>query len=217
MNVATKVLTLLATCLLFGCAQLSQGEGAAPDRAPVASGYQQLDKGASQAYVYCQPCVQHTPKTLSAAPLVERARAEQKTADTASLARAPSHAASAPEEAIVSLAVHFDSDSAKLDQAAQETLKAYCQAATTLDGVTVTGHTDATGSSARNQVLAQQRASSTSQFLRVCAEQLGKPVHVIEQAHAACCYAATNDTPQGRAMNRRADIETRPLLQAGQR
>ena len=210
MSRVIQTLMLATAGLLSACAPLSQRDDAAANRAPVASGYQQLDKGASLTFVSCRPCVQHTPKTIATAPVVERARIEPKPAEAIPAVGAPSRTASGPEETVIT-AVHFDSDSARLDQAAQDTLKTYCQAATSLDGITVTGYTDATGSTARNHELARQRASSASQFLRVCAEQLGKPIHVDEQAKAACCHAASNDTAQGRAMNRRADVETRSL------
>jgi outer membrane protein OmpA-like peptidoglycan-associated protein len=65
----------------------------------------------------------------------------------------------------------------------------------------VVGHTDDIGPQAYNDSLALKRAENVASVLR----ELGvRPVHT--EAEGKCCYVADNETPQGRALNRRAEI-----------
>ncbi|BCO29987.1 hypothetical protein TspCOW1_00900 [Thiohalobacter sp. COW1] len=65
----------------------------------------------------------------------------------------------------------------------------------------VIGYTDDIGSHHYNQLLARKRADSVVRTLR----DLGIDSVRIE-AKGKCCYVADNETPQGRALNRRAEI-----------
>jgi len=198
-----KFMAMGIAVALCGCSSVQQETP--PQAPPVPVGFQQLDKGLSQTFVTCQPCAQPTQKTLWTAPAPSRQPA-------ASTNAAPAQEASpakpqVDKETIVATSVHFASDSAALDATAKSRLKAFCQGRMQLDGLTVTGHTDSTGAPVRNHRLAQQRARTTSQFLRACAEQQGTALHIDEQAKGACCYVAPNNSPEGRAMNRRVDVE----------
>jgi outer membrane protein OmpA-like peptidoglycan-associated protein len=76
--------------------------------------------------------------------------------------------------------------------------------------IDVMGHTDSTGSDAINQPLSERRAASVGQYLisqgidarRVATEGFGKSRPV-----------ASNDTPEGRAQNRRVELQLTPLTQ----
>lgn len=76
--------------------------------------------------------------------------------------------------------------------------------------IDVMGHTDSTGSDAINQPLSERRAASVGQFLisqgidarRVATEGFGKSRPI-----------ASNDTPEGRAQNRRVELQLSPLTQ----
>lgn len=65
----------------------------------------------------------------------------------------------------------------------------------------VIGYTDDIGPDRYNQLLARKRANSMAKALR----DLGIDSVRIE-ATGKCCYVADNETPQGRAQNRRAEI-----------
>jgi outer membrane protein OmpA-like peptidoglycan-associated protein len=65
----------------------------------------------------------------------------------------------------------------------------------------VVGYTDDIGPDRYNQLLARKRADSVAKALR----DLGIDSVRIE-AKGKCCYVADNETPQGRAQNRRAEI-----------
>lgn len=65
----------------------------------------------------------------------------------------------------------------------------------------VIGYTDDIGPDRYNQILARKRADSVARALR----DLGIDSVRIE-AKGKCCYVADNETPQGRAQNRRAEI-----------
>lgn len=111
-------------------------------------------------------------------------------------------------------AVLFDTNSAALKPQAQSVL---AQTADVMirypdSDLFVKGHTDSTGSEAYNQELSERRAKSVQNFLiskgvapqRITAIGFGKTMPV-----------ATNDTPEGRAQNRRVEIEIRPRQATG--
>ncbi len=76
--------------------------------------------------------------------------------------------------------------------------------------VDVLGHTDSTGSDAYNMTLSQRRADSVANYLagrgvqraRMGAQGLGETQPI-----------ATNDTPAGRALNRRVEIRVTPVTE----
>lgn len=111
-------------------------------------------------------------------------------------------------------AVLFDTNSAALKPQAQSVL---AQTADVMirypdSDLLVKGHTDSTGSEAYNQDLSERRAKSVQNFLiskgvapqRITAIGFGKTMPV-----------ASNDTPEGRAQNRRVEIEIRPRQATG--
>ncbi|NWG47230.1 MAG: OmpA family protein [Alphaproteobacteria bacterium] len=74
--------------------------------------------------------------------------------------------------------------------------------------VEVLGHTDSTGSDAYNQQLSQQRAGSVSQYL---VGQGVMPQRLIVHGYGESAPVAPNETPEGRAQNRRVEIRISPL------
>lgn len=112
----------------------------------------------------------------------------------------------AVEQAVVVLqGVHFETASARLTH---HSLAVLAQAAAALKGqptmrVEVSGHTDSVGSDEYNQDLSQRRAQSVVDFLvdngvardRISAVGYGETRPV-----------ASNDTPEGRASNRRVEF-----------
>jgi outer membrane protein OmpA-like peptidoglycan-associated protein len=74
--------------------------------------------------------------------------------------------------------------------------------------IDVTGHTDNTGSAELNQRLSEARASSVARYLesqKVVAQRFVTTGHGFNQP------IASNDTPEGRALNRRVEIILTPI------
>ena len=106
-------------------------------------------------------------------------------------------------------AILFATDSAALNPnlrsdlfVLSESLNKYPQSV-----VTVTGHTDNTGSAGYNQDLSERRASSVASVLRSGGETSSR-IRVVGAGENR--PIATNQTAQGRAQNRRVDITITP-------
>lgn len=111
---------------------------------------------------------------------------------------------------IVLRGVNFEMGSARLLPAASEPLRTVAAAMKADAAVTVEvgGHTDSIGASARNQRLSERRAQSVKAFLvgeGVAADRL------IAKGYGESEPVDSNDTPEGRASNRRVTFKvTRP-------
>lgn len=73
--------------------------------------------------------------------------------------------------------------------------------------IQVTGHTDSTGSAEYNLQLSQKRAQSVAQYL---VAQGVAPNRVVARGMGESMPIASNDTPEGRAQNRRVEIRIHP-------
>ena len=73
--------------------------------------------------------------------------------------------------------------------------------------VEVTGHTDSVGSDLHNQQLSERRAQSVSNYL-VAQGVNGARLHVV--GYGERYPVASNDTEQGRQMNRRVEVQIKP-------
>ena len=74
--------------------------------------------------------------------------------------------------------------------------------------VDVVGHTDSTGSMETNQRLSEQRANSVAQYL---VSQQVAPQRLVTRGVGPNAPIASNDTPEGRALNRRVEIILTPV------
>jgi outer membrane protein OmpA-like peptidoglycan-associated protein len=104
--------------------------------------------------------------------------------------------------------VKFDTGSSKLTADDEEQLKKIAETATALTGyiIEVTGYADATGDAEMNTKLSEARAKAVIVFLM----QQGKvPIRHIVAPGAMGEYGAVapNETPEGRAENRRAEVK----------
>ncbi len=105
--------------------------------------------------------------------------------------------------------ITFATDSADISPQFYSTLNAV---ATVLKefpetSILVTGHTDSTGSAEYNLRLSQQRAQSVAQYL---VAQGVAPNRVIARGMGESMPIASNETPEGRAQNRRVEIRIHP-------
>jgi len=74
--------------------------------------------------------------------------------------------------------------------------------------VDIIGHTDSTGSLQLNQSLSEARASSVARYLE---SQKVLPQRIITRGVGPAQPIASNDTPEGRAQNRRVEIILTPI------
>lgn len=74
--------------------------------------------------------------------------------------------------------------------------------------IDITGHTDNVGAADFNQQLSEKRAGSVARYLE---SQQVLPQRIITGGRGLEAPIATNDTPEGRALNRRVELMLTPL------
>jgi OOP family OmpA-OmpF porin len=100
----------------------------------------------------------------------------------------------------------FDTASAKLTSAGESAMNSLFQAMTEYKGITgvsVIGHTDSRGSEAYNQTLSEQRAQTVADL--IIAKYPDARIEV--QGMGETAPVASNDTAEGRQLNRRVEVE----------
>lgn len=104
-------------------------------------------------------------------------------------------------------ALLFDVDESRLKPEARAQLDAMARELASRGKairLTIEGHTDSTGSDARNQALSEARAGAVAEYLE---RQLGLPPgSMTRRGFGATRPVASNDTAEGRARNRRVDL-----------
>jgi outer membrane protein OmpA-like peptidoglycan-associated protein len=114
---------------------------------------------------------------------------------------------------IISLSgVLFEQGGNQLSASAQARLDTVAQALAAYPdrNIVVEGHTDATGSDATNQDLSQRRADAVRTYL----EARGVPAERMRAVgRGESTPIASNDTPEGRANNRRVEVVVEPARQ----
>jgi len=106
--------------------------------------------------------------------------------------------------------VTFATDSADVSASFYQVLDSVALVVNEFDKtyVDVVGHTDSTGSADYNQNLSERRASSVARYLQ---SQGVLPERLLTRGLGPHSPIASNDTPQGRALNRRVEIVLTPL------
>lgn len=100
--------------------------------------------------------------------------------------------------------VYFGYADARLPPEAKATLRDALRDRTTLVRIAVRGRTDGLGASPANQRLAHSRANAVREHLLARDPSLAPLIEV--EARGSCCYVAPNNTPAGRALNRRVEV-----------
>ena len=122
---------------------------------------------------------------------------------------APAPAPAPPAQSrLVLRGVNFATDSAAIDPASAVVLDVAADQLRGRPGVSVVveGHTDSTGSEAHNQALSQRRADSVRSYL----VRKGVPAaQLTARGFGESNPIASNDTADGRAMNRRVELEVK--------
>ncbi len=212
-----------ASCLAVAACAVSPPTSAPP--APTAMAWTRLAQrghAGDAAFDLCRndACPQPTPKTLTTTPGALLSAAPP----AASIAPAQAHGAieaderpetpieppaSVPPEppAVQQVSVHFPFASARLDATARAALRVVAPRLAQADEITLVGRTDNTGPATANDWLAQARARAVLRELLLMAPGLASRVNV--DAQGACCFVESNDSPAGRARNRRVEIRYR--------
>ena len=107
--------------------------------------------------------------------------------------------------------ITFASGAAMLSLAARKTLDAALAEARAAETIEIRGRTDELGSAGLNDVLAQNRALAVRDYLHQ--KQLPEQTLIRLSFKGACCYLAANDTAEGRAANRRVELEFKQRAQ----
>ena len=101
--------------------------------------------------------------------------------------------------------ITFASGAAVLTPAARKALDAAAPDARAAEMIEIRGRTDELGAAQLNDVLARNRALAVRDYLHQ--KQLPEQTLIRVSFKGACCYVAGNDTAEGRAANRRVEIE----------
>lgn len=106
--------------------------------------------------------------------------------------------------------ITFASNSSDISSSFYPTLNSLVRVFKEFDknGIDIIGHTDSTGSMELNMRLSQQRASSVASYL---SGQGVLPGRISSRGVGPTQPIASNDTVDGRAQNRRVEINLRPL------
>jgi outer membrane protein OmpA-like peptidoglycan-associated protein len=183
----------------------------------------QVEFGREAAFARCGPpaCPSVTPKTLAlesrpvpaaALPINTATSLAAGESLTPAVADAPREApglaratAPLPEEPLTrQVVVHFAFGDASLSPAARALIDEVAEPLATARRIAIRGRTDSVGPPHSNQWLATARANAVRDHVRSRYPHLAHAVTL--EAQGACCFAASNDTPQGRAMNRRVEV-----------
>jgi outer membrane protein OmpA-like peptidoglycan-associated protein len=185
----------------------------------------QLEFGRQASYARCLPPVYPTatPKTLALEPEPEPAHrmilpacaiASQGAGEGLALATrnmvptappvAKEIAAQPDEPSPEQVVVLFAFGDATLNAAARALIDQLAKPLASARRIAVSGRTDNVGPQQTNQWLATARANAVRDHLRTRYPHLAAAVEL--DAQGACCFAASNETPQGRAMNRRVEV-----------
>lgn len=108
--------------------------------------------------------------------------------------------------------VTFMTNSADINASFYEVLRSVALVLKEFDKtvVDIAGHADSTGPDDKNLELSQRRASSVSSYLGA---QGINPQRLIATGYGETRPIASNDTPEGRAQNRRVEITLLPVTQ----
>jgi len=122
------------------------------------------------------------------------------------LTQQPPRATPVANKVVFNADTFFDFDKATLKPEGQQLLDQVAAQARslTLDTVIAVGHTDSTGPQAYNQRLSERRAASVKDYL---VSQGIDANRIYTEGKGELEPVATNATPEGRAQNRRVEIE----------
>lgn len=101
--------------------------------------------------------------------------------------------------------VTFAPGSAALSNAARATLEHAASGVQATNHILIVGRTDNIGNKRANDALALARARAVRDYLRVRLPAHPRRVFTLD-AQGACCFTASNKSPEGRRQNRRVEV-----------
>jgi outer membrane protein OmpA-like peptidoglycan-associated protein len=108
--------------------------------------------------------------------------------------------------------VYFDQDDARLTEAGSKILDGMFDQMKKIDPmrfrIVIAGYTDGSGPKENNAKLAEDRAKTVSHYF---IEKGISEERITAGGLPLCCYVASNDTEEGRARNRRAEVFIEPF------
>ncbi|UEC01769.1 OmpA family protein [Burkholderia vietnamiensis] len=206
----------IASVLIAGCAAVSQDPPALPS-SPAPLRLAQIGYGLDATFEACRAdiCPQRTMKTISGALVPPpqalvipdaipenslRSHRDDRLPATVSLQ-------SADRQDLRQLDIQFAFASAELDSTARGALRELAARLGNVQEIRIVGRTDSTGTRATNERLAKARADAVLRELVGLTPGI-TPITTVD-AQGSCCYAQSNDSPAGRARNRRVEIRYR--------
>ena len=110
----------------------------------------------------------------------------------------------------VTLHLHFDEDKTDISENDKEKLDSVIDLIKSYPGasVLIEGHTDNTGSKDKNHLLSHQRADAVKNYMVYIGEIKSSAIKTI--GHGGSRPIASNETEEGREVNRRVDILIMP-------
>ena len=183
----------------------------------------QMEFGRRAAFAQCvsPACPAVTPKTLAMEPSADPATLSSGNPGSSLAAgeafvasggapsplaasiETPSSAATAAKSTR-QVIVHFGFGDASLTATARAQIDEVARSLPSASRIAISGRTDSVGSPQSNQTLAVARANAVRDHLRTRYPHLAPAVTL--EAKGACCFAASNETQQGRSLNRRVEI-----------
>ncbi len=214
---------LLAGCAALSVARPKEPIAPLPDRPGlVRPAIAQLRYGNGAPFQVCvgDACPKPTPKTLASATQRSNTDVDVLPADLPTIAAPSLKLPATLIQAEVStppvkpspkaVMITFAFGAAMLTPAARKTLDAVAPEARTAETIEIRGRTDDLGGAALNEALARSRALAVRDYLH---QKLPEHTLIRVSSKGACCYLAGNDTEDGRAANRRVEIEFKQRVQ----
>ena len=208
------VMAVLCVAGMTGCSTVPAGD---PQLPPPVHAIQiaQIQEGSRLRFVVCQTCPERTPKTLGghAAAAVSGGEPDARIASGT-----PGRSYVLAPVALLAT-VHFDFASAAITARTRAALDALRPLLGMGQDIAITGYTDNIGPKDVNVELASDRAQAVIQALaepagpaadspeRQAMEQRARPrISGSTAGKALCCYLRPNESEEGRATNRRAEL-----------
>ena len=184
-----------------GCAGIQKAIAPMKTPDPMPPSIRQIGYGPNAGFSWCSEnrCPTRTVKTLAT---VEQTAAAPVLAPATVIA--PAQIAPATQETHKTIAVTFETGSARLSDEQAKVVDAAFTQAMHIQRIVIRGRTDATGSARGNDRLAGRRAEAVRDYLLKARHDTPE---ITLDSKGSCCYAGDNRKASGRAANRRVEVE----------